>query len=110
MPLSTTRLKSLPAPFWPALPEPKKTLPAAPHFVFLAPRASPLCFVFWPHPPQALYALRVPSIPRPLLTRLVVVVDCDLGSLQELSLQHPVDPEAQHRVFFVGELEEGCTV
>ena len=45
-----------------------------------------------------------------LLTRLVVVVDCDLGSLQELSLQHPVDPEAEHRVFFVGELEEGRTV
>ena len=57
-----------------------------------------------------MYALRIPSIPRPLLTRLVVVVDCDLGSLQELGLQHPVDPEAEHRVFFVGELEEGCTV
>lgn len=45
-----------------------------------------------------------------LLTRLVVVVDCDLGSLQELGLQHPVDPEAEHGVFFVGELEEGRTV
>lgn len=42
----------------------------------------------------------------PLLTRLIVVIYCDLSGLQELRLQHPVDPEAQHGVFLVGELRE----
>lgn len=42
----------------------------------------------------------------PLLTRLIVVIYRDLGGLQELRLQHLVDPEAQHRVFLVGELRE----
>jgi hypothetical protein len=42
-----------------------------------------------------------------LLTRLVVVIDGDQSSLKELGLQHPVHAEAQHRVFFMGELGEG---
>lgn len=90
---------------------PTKVTPIRPRLL-CPPRPSPLLAVpslsspgTWPCALQA-------SSPctGPLLTRLVIVVDSDQGGLQELRLQHPVNPKAQHCVFLMGELErtESC--